>query len=154
MTTSTTPWIKGALALLLGTGAALWGWFGWLLILWAACMGLDLLSGFAAALKAHEWSSNKARSGLWHKGGMLLVVAVALMLDVLVGVILKGTRIELPWTYTVMLSPLVLVWYALTELGSIIENAVKLGAPVPSWLIKALKIGKDAVDTAGDQIGK
>ena len=42
--------------------------------------------------------------------------------------------------------PLVLGWYILTELGSILENAVKLGAHVPGWLVKLLQAGKDAME--------
>ena len=48
--------------------------------------------------------------------------------------------------------PLVLAWYIITELGSILENAVKMGAPVPEWLIKLLKAGKKAVDGFGDGV--
>jgi hypothetical protein len=39
-----------------------------------------------------------------------------------------------------------LLWYIITELGSIIENAGKLGAPVPDWLKRYLKDYKDKID--------
>ena len=35
---------------------------------------------------------------------------------------------------------------------SILENAVKLGVKVPSWLVKILKISLKSVDAAGDSI--
>ena len=38
--------------------------------------------------------------------------------------------------YTVLLCPLVLVWYIVTELGSVVEIAGKLGAPVPGALLR------------------
>lgn len=44
------------------------------------------------------------------------------------------------------------LWYVVTELGSITENAVAMGAPVPGWLTNLLKISKSAIDSAGDQI--
>ena len=47
----------------------------------------------------------------------------------------------------------VLVWYIVTELGSMVENAAVMGAPVPKWLKKLLALGKDAVDAAGDKLG-
>ena len=47
---------------------------------------------------------------------------------------------------------MVLVWYIITELGSIAENGVALGAPMPGWLVKLLETGKDAVDAAGNKI--
>jgi phage-related holin len=43
-------------------------------------------------------------------------------------------------------TPVVLTWYIITELGSIIENAGKMGAPVPEWLKKSLKQYKDTID--------
>ena len=46
---------------------------------------------------------------------------------------------------------MVVVWYTLTELGSIVENAVALGAPVPQWLQKTLAAAKDAVDKLGEE---
>ena len=51
-----------------------------------------------------------------------------------------------------LLLPLVLVWYAITELGSIAENAQRMGAPIPAWLVKLMANGKDAVDAAGDKL--
>ena len=60
--------------------------------------------------------------------------------------------ITLPFEYTLFLCPLVLVWYILTELGSIAENATAMGAPVPEFLLKALQKGKDAADQAGDKL--
>ena len=46
--------------------------------------------------------------------------------------------------------PLVLAWYIITELGSILENAVKMGAKVPDWLVKLLKASANIVQSAGD----
>ena len=46
--------------------------------------------------------------------------------------------------------PLVLAWYIITELGSILENAVKMGAKVPEWLVKMLKASANMVEHAGD----
>ena len=48
--------------------------------------------------------------------------------------------------------PLVLVWYCITELGSMAENAAEMGAPVPSWLLALLEVTQDAVDNAGDNL--
>lgn len=48
---------------------------------------------------------------------------------------------------------MVLVWYIVTELGSIAENGAAMGAPVPKWLVKLLAMSKSAVDGAGDKLG-
>lgn len=133
----------------------LWGWFGWLLIAWVACMAMDVGTGMAAAMKRGEWSSRIAREGCWHKLGEIVEVLIAGILDLVMGNILGNLpTVELPFTYTVLLCPLVVVWYILTEAGSITENAGKLGAPVPKWLKKAIAAFKDKLDSgreAGDE---
>ena len=84
---------------------------------------------------------------------MVLVVCVALMADWLIGMILDNLPgIALPFSYSVLMGPLVIVWYIIGELGSLAEHAVNMGAAVPSWLMEMLEVGKSAVDTAGNQI--
>ena len=41
----------------------------------------------------------------------------------------------------------------MTELGSLVENAGSLGAPVPAWLRKAIAALESTVDGAGDKLG-
>ena len=50
-----------------------------------------------------------------------------------------------------ILLPLVLAWYILTELGSVLENAVKMGASVPEWLVKMLKASVELTVIAGEK---
>ena len=147
--------VKAALAAAFGAMTALWGWLGWLVVGWIACMALDYITGSMAAAKAGEWSSKQAREGLWHKGGMMVVVLVAAGLDLLVAMVLENLPVlSLPWAYSGLVCPMVLVWYIITELGSIAENGVAMGAPVPGWLVRMLKVGKDAVDTVGDKLAE
>ena len=42
--------------------------------------------------------------------------------------------------------------YILTELGSIVENAGALGAPIPGWLAAAIKVLGSSVDQAGEAV--
>lgn len=142
-------WIAATVALL----TAFWGWFGWLMVVWAFLMLADWLVGSAAAAHRGEWSSAKLREGAWHKGGMIVMVCVALMADWLVGMMLAHLPgVTLPFDYTVMIGPLVVVWYIIGELGSLVEHAVSMGAKRPAWLLKLLKAGKKAVDAAGDKL--
>lgn len=135
----------------LGTLTALWGWFGWLVVVWAGLMLADWLIGSAVAAKDGRWSSEKMRSGAWHKGGMILIVCVALVTDWLIGTLLHNLpMVELPFQYGVLLGPLVIVWYVVGELGSLAEHAVAMGAPYPAWLPRILEAGKDAVDKVGE----
>lgn len=129
------------------------GWFGWLVVAWAACMVLDYITGSAAACRAGEWSSTIARDGLWHKAGAIIAVAASLLTDILIGLVVNHIpAISLPFTYTVLFCPVIIVWYILTELGSIVENAGKLGAPVPAFLSKIIAACKNSVDAAGDRL--
>lgn len=144
---------KLCLAAALGTLTALWGWFGWLVLVWAALMLADWLIGSAVAAKDGKWSSAKMRAGAWHKGGMIVIVCVALTADWLIGTLLHNLpAVNLPFTYGVLLGPLVIVWYVVGELGSLAEHAITMGAPCPAWLPKILEAGKDAVDKVGGEL--
>ncbi len=137
---------KTALAAFLTAMGAFLGWKGVMALAWAAVMGLDYVSGTMAACKACSWSSAAAREGLWHKGAMILVVTVAAIADAVMVVMAEYVPIGIVWPG--LLLPLVLAWYILTELGSILENAVEMGANVPAWLVKLLKNGVKMVDGA------
>ena len=137
-----------------GRGRGLWGWLGWLVVGWIGCMALDYLTGSLAAAKEGEWSSGRAREGIWHKCGMIVVVAVSAGVDLLLSLVLANLPlVELPFQYAGLVCPVVLVWYIVTELGSIAENGAAMGAPVPKWLVKLLAASKSAVDGAGDKLG-
>ena len=132
------------------------GWQGIMALVWVLVMGLDFLTGSLAACKRGEWCSAVAREGLWHKAGMFVAVCVAAITDVILVVIcailpeihILGWNLN-EWGRWVL--PLVLAWYIITELGSILENAVKMGAQVPEWLVKLLKASLNMVDGAGEE---
>ena len=142
--------MKTAVAAFFTAIAALLGWQGIMAAVWVGCMAIDYITGTVAAMKNGEWSSAVARQGLWHKGGMIVVVIVAAIADGVMVVICDHLPIGIAWTSIIF--PLVLAWYIVTELGSILENAVKMGAGVPEWLIKLMKIGLKAIDDAGEKI--
>ena len=143
--------IKAAIVAAVGLLTGLWGWLGWLVVGWIGCMALDYLTGSMAAAKEGHWSSARAREGIWHKCGMIVVVVVAAGADLLIEIVLtKLPVLALPIQYPGLVCPVVLVWYIVTELGSMAENAAAMGAPVPKWLAKLLAASKDAVDSAGN----
>lgn len=139
--------VKAAIVGIFGAFGAAFGWLGWLVLAWIGCMVVDYISGSSAAMKAGQWSSAQARAGIWHKAGMIVVVIVAAVADNVLSLVvasIPGISIE----YTVLLLPMVLVWYILTELGSILENAAAMGAPVPEFLIRILASAKEKVEVA------
>ena len=142
-------WLKATIVALCGGFTAAFGWLGWMIVAWVACMVIDWISGSAAAAACGEWSSAAARAGIWHKAGMILVVIVAALADCVLSMAMShipGLTIQ----YTNLILPMVLAWYIFTELGSIAENATDMGAPVPSWLTKLLAAGKTVVEKAAD----
>lgn len=143
---------KLAVAAIAGALTGFWGWLGWLVVCWVCCMVLDYITGSVAAGKAGEWTSKKAREGIFHKFGMIVIVMVSAAADLLIGLVVNNLpMLALPLEYGGLLCPVVLVWYIVTELGSITENAVAMGAPVPALLTKMLKITKDAVEQIGEE---
>lgn len=141
--------IKAALVAFAGAFSAAFGWLGWLILAWVGCMALDWISGSAAAAAKCNWSSAVARAGIWHKAGMIVVVLVAAVADCVLGMAVEHLPV-LGIEYTVLVLPVILVWYIFTELGSIAENAADMGAPVPSWLIKLLAAGKKMAENQID----
>lgn len=135
---------------------ALLGWVGIAVAIMLACMVLDYITGTWAA-KAHaEWTSEKAREGLWHKLGEIVALLVAALCDIAVGVILSSAAAPLIGDYhhRGYITLIVAVWYIFTELGSILENAAKLGAPIPEKLFKGIGRLKKKADDVDPVPGK
>ena len=126
------------------------GWQGILLIAWVILMLIDYVSGTWAAKRLKTWSSQAARDGVMHKGGMVLVVAAAGITDLVLWAVCD--KLPMSWEWPVLVLPLVLVWYILTEIGSILENAGKMGAPIPGWFAAALDAGLHIVEAQGEEI--
>lgn len=141
--------IKATLVAFAGAFSAAFGWLGWLILAWVGCMALDWISGSAAAAAKGNWSSAVARAGIWHKAGMIVVVLVAAVADCVLGMAVDHLPV-LGIDYTVLVLPVILVWYIFTELGSIAENATDMGADVPSWLTKLLAAGKQLAESQID----
>lgn len=137
--------LKAAAAAACGAFTAVFGWLGWLVLAWGACMALDWVSGSAAAASKGQWSSAAARAGIWHKAGMVVVVLVSALTDAVLAVAVANLP-GLGFRVDGVVLPVVLVWYIFTELGSIAENAAAMGAPVPAWLVKILAEGKEGAN--------
>ncbi len=140
--------IKAFLTAILAFFTALWGWLGWAVMLLIACMALDWITGSWAAGAKGKWSSAAAREGLRHKLGEIVALLVAALCDIAVQVILNSAAADLlqGWTYGNYMTLLVAVWYIFTELGSIVENAGELGAPIPQWLKRGIALLQKKAD--------
>ena len=145
--------IKGAIVAVVAFLTALWGWIGWAILLLALAMVVDYLTGSAAAKARGEWSSEVARAGLRHKLGEIVAVGAAAFADLGVRVMLHTAdllpligNVGWPDCFTLIVT----LWYLFTEIGSIIENAGKLGARIPGWLSKGIAVLQNTAAKAGE----
>ena len=126
--------------------ASVMSWFFWLIIVFFAAMVFDYVTGSLAARKNGEWSSTRAREGLYHKLGIAGALILAVLIDVVVG-LAADTVIRLPFEFRGLFSPLCAVWYIVTEFGSVTENLGKLGVKLPAFLTKGLAMLKNAAES-------
>lgn len=143
--------IKALLAAIVAFGTALWGWVGWAIFLLIVTIALDYVTGTAAAKAAGEWTSKLAREGLWHKLGEIVALLVAILCDIAIAVILHTEAAaifdgHIPYGNYITL--IVTAWYFFTEVGSILENIKKMGAPIPDWLITGARVLKGKAEEA------
>lgn len=123
-------------------------------------MVIDYLTGMGASKKeaidhpgdtAYGWSSRKGARGILKKVGYVCVIVVAIALDYVI-VILAG-QIGIDAHGNTFFGLLATVWYILNEMLSITENAGRMGADIPAWLLQYIAVLKDKIDDEGDKGG-
>lgn len=100
----------------------------------AALIALDYISGVAAAIAEKKLSSAVGAKGIAKKLFMLLIVAVANIVDICV--IGEGH----------VLKTVTMAFYIANECISLLENAGRLGVPVPKKLTEVLEQLRDSGD--------
>lgn len=94
---------------------------------------------------SYGWSSKKGAKGIIKKVGYVCVIAVAVVVDYVIVRVSGQLGFNMP--NSAFFGLLVAVWYLLNELLSIIENAGRMGAAVPEWLLKYIAVLKDKIDS-------
>ena len=130
--------LKAAITGLGGVLAYLFGeWEGVILALtFAVC--LDYMTGIIAAGVQGELNSKIGFKGLLKKVGIFLIVALCGLLDR----VMPGTNGALRQAAS--------VFYIANEALSIIENAGRMGVPIPKMIKRAVLTLKDESDTDKD----
>lgn len=153
--------VKMFLGFLSAIGAAIASKLGILLPVMAvltASMVIDYATGVLASKKEsiehpentdYGWNSKKGRLGIAKKVGYLCVISVAGIADLMIYYV--ANAFGQPASAKIFWTILVAIWYILNECLSIIENAGRMGAPIPEWLRKNIAVLKTKVDSAGDQ---
>lgn len=145
----------GAVALLAWLSAKL-GLLLPVICILAGAMILDYITGMLAskceALEhpddpTYGWSSRRGMEGIIKKVGYLCVIAAAMIVDYIILNVAAQAGIDVG--LKAFFGLLVAVWYVLNELLSIIENAGRMGANVPTWLSRYVAVLKNKIDDQG-----
>jgi toxin secretion/phage lysis holin len=118
------------------------------LIVLAAVMIVDYMSGMLKAWGRDELSSRVGLRGIVKKLSYLLLVCVAGAVDWLVwsGLAKVGIRLDFGFCFGLI----VIVWLIINELISILENLEALEVPMPRFLVSIVKHLKTAVEVRGE----
>ena len=112
-------------------------------------MALDYATGMASAWVRHELSSKTGLVGIVKKLGYMVAVAVAAVVDQVIGVAAEQAGIGVGVRNIFAL--LVTVWLTLNECISILENLAELGVPVPEFLLKIIQRLKKETEGKGGE---
>lgn len=107
-------------------------------------MAVDYLTGMISAWINAELSSQKGLLGIVKKICYLFAVAAAMGIDWLIysGMGQIGISID----STIFFGLLVTIWFIINEIISILENLVKIGIPVPKFLMAVIKRLKNTTE--------
>ena len=120
-------------------------------------MVVDYLTGMAASKAEaidhpdnpeYGWNSKKGLKGILKKFGYICIIAVAMVLDYIIMTI--GGKLGFEIHASAFFGLAISIWYILNELLSITENAGRMGADVPEWLIKYIAVLKNKIDDSGE----
>ena len=134
-----------------GIFASVMSWFFWLILVFFAAMLLDYVTGTLAARKRGEWSSTRAREGLYHKLGIAGALILSVLIDIVVGLAADAV-IRLPMQFRGLFSPLSAVWFIITEFGSVCENLTKLGVALPAFLLRSIGAIREGTEKQGEAL--
>lgn len=97
--------------------------------------GLDILSGFIAAIKEKRVQSSKLRDGLFKKVGFIFCYGLAILVD------LYGSRIGMNLGVDIL--PIIIAYVGVTETVSIVENICRINSDLlPDKLLKLFHLEK------------
>lgn len=133
----------------------------WPMAILVILMVIDYVTGMLASKAeairhpedpAYGWSSRRGILGVIKKVAYWGVIAVALCLDQII--ITSGAHLGFEAPVKGVFGVIVTVWLVLTEMLSIIENAGRMGAPVPKWLARYIAVLKGKIDESQELPGE
>ena len=113
-------------------------------------MIVDYITGMLASKKEGSTNSKTGMWGIVKKLMYAVEVAAGMIVDWLIINVCSSIGINFP-TVT-FFGLLVAIWLIINELISILENLIRLDAPMPPFLIKIVSTFKVAVEKSGDTL--
>lgn len=148
-----------------GVISAVSGWlfskFGvlyYITLILVVVMAFDYFTGMAAGRReamdhpndpAYGWNSAKGAAGIIKKFGYLCIILVGVVVDYII--LYAAAEVGIQTNIKALFGLMVAVWCLLNELLSIIENAGRMGAQVPTWLAKYISVLKNKIEDDGGQ---
>ena len=117
-------------------------------IIVAAVMGCDYLSGVAAAWINGTLSSRVGIIGIIKKMGYALIIVVGFAVDWIVQVAAGKVGIDAGNFFFFAL--LVSMWLIINECISILENIARMGVPVPKFLLTVIERLTNVTEAKGE----
>lgn len=104
-------------------------------------MFMDMITGLMVASRKGTLSSSVGTAGVLKKASILIVLLVTHLLQFLI-----EQQVSAGFALPIHLSAAVALAYVVIESVSIVENCHNLGAPIPTFLSKALKKAGELTD--------
>lgn len=113
-------------------------------------MIVDYISGMLASKKeaaeypenkTYGWNSKKSIVGIYKKVGYILTITVALSADYMIYKFVDEIGVD--FKTKTLFGILVVIWFIINELISILENAGRMGVILPQFLINVLAVLKN-----------
>lgn len=114
------------------------------LVVLAAVMLIDYITGMAGASYTGQLNSRVGVMGIVKKAGYLALVAVGMVVDYLITSALVSIGIDLQINYC--FGMIITIWLIINELISILENLGEMNIPLPGFLVNMVKTLKSRVE--------
>lgn len=134
------------------------GGLGYALVMLAVFMLIDYITGITAAgiEKQHDKgdetkgiASSRGLKGIVKKCFYIVVIGVAMGLDMLILYYSSIIGITLP--ISTFFGSLMTLYFVFNEMISILENCVRIGVPVPDWMIQVTNLLMIKIDKTAEK---
>lgn len=123
------------------------------LVIFIILMVIDYISGMLASKTEalnhpndpkYGWSSKKSIIGIYKKFGYMITILTAIITDYVIFNLLE--EIGIKYNENTIFGLLIIAWFIINELLSILENAERMGITLPHFIVNVLSNIKNDID--------